>query len=368
MLLGLAMFFLRLGLTAFGGPAAHIAMMEEHAVRRRKWMSAEEFLDLVGITSLLPGPTSTELAILIGYRLAGWPGLVLCGVCFILPAAALTLVLAWVYVRFHTLPAASHVLDAVKPVIIAVVVQAMWNLGRTAIKTRFLGFLAAAAVAAGALGVHPLALLVAAGIAAAAWRWAGRGAPPVSLLVVGGLAKTAAAPFGLGPLFVVFLKVGALLFGSGYVLIAFLRTDLVEGLGWLTERQLLDAVAIGQVTPGPVFTTATFIGYFLGGFPGAAVATLAIFLPAFVLVALSRGLAARLRSSPGAAAFLDGVNVGSLALMAVVAVQLGQTALVSWMSIAIAVVAAVLLLWLRINSVWLILAAAVSGLVVARMM
>jgi chromate transporter len=362
-----AAFFLRLGFLAFGGPAAHLAMMEHEAVVRRRWLTREEFLDLVGVTSLLPGPSSTEMAILLGLRRAGWPGLLLGGVCFILPAALLSLGLAWIYVRWGSLPQLAGLLYGVKPVIIAIVLQALVRLGRTAVKSAMLGAIAAAAIAAALFEVNPLLTIVAAGVLSIAWTRAQQrsstdGKSLVLILTsASGIAGTTTA-FGLWPLFLFFLKVGAVLFGSGYVLLAFLRSDLVEHWHWLTEAQLLDAVAVGQVTPGPVFTTATFIGYLLGGFPGAGLATLAIFLPAFVLVAASGRFVPRLRRSPSAGAFLDGVNVASLGLMAAVAWQLARTAVVDARSLALAILATALLFRFRFNSAWLILGGALAGL------
>ena len=272
----LARVFLKLGVVGFGGPAAHIAMMEDEVVRRRGWLSRERFLDLVGATNLIPGPNSTEMAIHVGHARAGWPGLVVAGVSFITPAVLIVLGCAWAYVRFGALPAAGGLLYGVKPVIIAVVVQALWGLGRAATRTRAVAAAGLVSLVAVAAGVHELLVLLAAGLVLAAARWAGearaaRTAPGLLPLVplVAGAGGVGAAPFGLGPLFLFFLKVGSVLFGSGYVLLAFLRADLVERWGWLSEAQLLDAVAVGQFTPGPVFTTATFIGYLLGGLPGA---------------------------------------------------------------------------------------------------
>jgi chromate transporter len=365
----IAALFLRLGTTAFGGPAAHIAMMEEEVVRRRGWLSREEFLDLVGATNLIPGPNSTELAIHIGHARAGWAGLVVAGLCFIAPAALMAGALAWGYLRFGALPAAGGLLYAVQPVVVAVILQALLGLGRTAIRSRGLALLAALAVIARAAGVNELAVLFGAGALGALARMgatrraAGAALFPVALT---GSAGVGAAPFGLLPLFAVFLKVGAVLFGSGYVLVAFLHSDLVVRLRWLTERQLLDAVAAGQITPGPVFTTATFVGYVLGGAPGAAVATLAIFLPAFAFVALSGPLVPRLRGSRVAAGALDGVNVASLALMAVVTVGLARAAMVDAGTIAIALVSVTLLTRFRVNSVWLMLGAALLGVALGR--
>ena len=364
----LAWLFARLGFTAFGGPAAHIAMMEDEVVRRRGWMTRERLLDLIGAANLIPGPTSTELAIHIGHDRAGWPGLIVAGACFILPAVAIVLALAWAYVRFGALPAVGGVLYGVKPVIIALVVQALWGLGRSAVTSIWLGAVGLAALAASLAGVDELAVLAAAGAVVALRRAAVRRmapAPawaPLSLAgAVTGTATGAATAVGLGPLFWVFLKIGAVLFGSGYVLLAFLRSDLVERLHWLTESQLLDAVAVGQVTPGPVFTTATFVGYVLAGGGGAAAATLGIFLPAFVFVAISGPLVPRLRASPSAGAVLDGVNVASLALMAAVALELARAAIVDVPTAAIAGAGAIALIRYRLNSAWLVLGGAIVG-------
>lgn len=372
----LGLLFFRLGCTAFGGPAAHIAMMEDEVVTRRRWMSRANFLDLLGATNLIPGPNSTEMAIHIGL-LAGWRGFLVAGVCFILPAAVITGLLAWVYVAFGALPEAEGVLYGIKPVVIAIVLVALWKLGRDSLRTTFLAGIALMAAAANMLGVDEIVVLFAAGVVAACGRRLVRptrtsesfslyqflGLAPLPLFgVVGGGAAASAVPFALWPLFLFFAKAGSVLFGSGYVLLAFLRTDLVERTGWLTEDQLLDAVAVGQFTPGPVFTTATFIGYVLGGLAGAVVATVGIFLPAFFFVAISGPLVPRIRRSPLAGDFLDGVIVASLAIMAVVTWQLGRAALVDWFTIALAFTSLFVLLWYRLNSVWCILAGALIGL------
>ena len=368
-----ALTFLKLGVIGFGGPAAHIALMDDELVRKRRWISRERFMDLLGATNLIPGPNSTEMAIHLGRERAGWAGLLLAGACFILPSFILVLAFAWVYQRFGSLPRIETALYGIKPVIIAVIAQAVWALGRTAIKTRTLAVLAAAATLTAALGVHELLVIFGAGLVAAApaiARRSGGPRPPLALLaaVPAPLALAAgasAAPgFGLVPLFLMFLKIGSVLFGSGYVLLAFLRADLVERTGWLREAQLLDAVAVGQMTPGPVSTSATFIGYLLGGVPAAAVATAGIFLPAFVFVAASAPLIPRLRRSPVAAALLDGVNVGSLAAMGVVSWRLGVTAIVDPLTATIAVAALALLLWRGVNSAYLVLAGAATSLIV----
>ena len=300
------MLFLRLGTTAFGGPAAHIAMMEDEVVRRRKWMTRDEFLDLLGAANLIPGPNSTELAIHIGHRQAGWPGLVVAGSSFILPAMLIVMAFAWAYVRYGSLPQVAGILYGVKPVIIAIVLHALWSLGRTAIKSKSLAVVGVIAVILTVLRMHELLVLFGAGLAAVVARTVVRqikSITPPALMMLFQTAGGGAASFGLLPLFLFFLKVGAILYGSGYVLLAFIRADLVERWHWLTEPQLLDAIAVGQVTPGPVFTTATFIGYVLGGTRGALVATLGIFLPAFFFVAVSGPLVPRIRRSPLAGHF-----------------------------------------------------------------
>jgi chromate transporter len=369
----LAVLFLRLGFTAFGGPAAHIAMMEDEVVRRRGWLSQVEFLDLLGATNLIPGPNSTEMAIHIGYRRGRWRGLLLAGACFILPAAFLVAALAWAYVKYGKLPEAAALLYGIKPVIIAIVFQALWRLGQTALKTRTLVVAAILCSVLNFCGVNELGVLFGAGIIISIFRYfseKGKQGAAVPLLGVAvplvplwaAASSAGVASFNLSALFFFFLKVGSVLFGSGYVLLAFLRADLVQRWGWLTESQLLDAIAVGQITPGPVFTTATFIGYLLGGGTGAVVATIGIFLPAFVFVAISSPFVPRIRNSPVASAFLDGVNVASLALMGVVTVQLARAALVDWVTGLLAVLAGVLLVRFKLNSLWLVGIGAVAGL------
>jgi chromate transporter len=372
----LARVFLKLGVIGFGGPAAHIALMDDEIVRRRQWLTREEFLDLVGAVNLIPGPNSTEVAIHVGRVRAGTPGLVVAGAAFILPAFFIVAAIGWAYQRFGRLPESMALLHGIKPVVLAIVVQALVGLGRTAIRNVPLAV--AGAVALGAAVVWPLhevAILAVVAFGAGAVAWWRRGVRRSTALSVSTAAWTmltppvlqaaAATPVGLWPLFLVFAKAGSLLFGSGYVLLAFLRADLVERLGWLTNAQLLDAIAVGQVTPGPVFTTATFIGYNLAGMTGAVVATVGIFLPAFVFVALSAPLIPAMRRSPVAGAILDGVNVASLALMAAVTATLATQTLTDAMAVAIAVVSAVLLVIFRISATPLIAAGAAIGLLFA---
>jgi chromate transporter len=367
----LAFLFLKLGTIAFGGPAAHIAMIEDEVVRQRNWLSREKFLDLLGAANLIPGPNSTELAIHIGYERAGWLGLLTSGICFIVPAVIIVTALAWAYVEYGKLPEVSFILYGIKPVIIAVVLQALWGLGKTAVKTKLLAFVGVLILVLCFLGVNELALLFGAGVLLAFTGWIkqqrGKGETLLqsSLASVFLLFQTATATalntFSLWSLFLFFLKVGSVLFGSGYVLLAFLRGDLVERWQWLSNEQLLDAIAVGQITPGPVFTTATFIGYLLAGTPGAGIATIGIFLPAFVFVALSGWIVPRLRRSSLMGAFLDGVNVASLALMVFVTYELGRSAIVDWMTVLLALLSAVLLIRFKINSLWLVLGGALFG-------
>ena len=366
----IAVSFLRLGTVAFGGPAAHIAMMEEEFVRRRAWVARADFLDMLGASNLIPGPSSTELAIHIGHQRAGWRGLAVAGICFILPAMLMVMVFAWAYATFGSLPEIQSGLYGVKPVIIAVILQALWGLSRAAVKNAFLAVVGLAATIAALAGVNVLVVLLAAGSVAIARvaisepRLSSHPASLAFLLPSGALSV--AAPVSLSGLFLVFLKFGAVIFGSGYVLLAFLQADLVTRLHWLSQTQLLDAVAVGQVTPGPVFTTATFIGYLLGGVPGAVIATIGIFLPGFLFVAASRPLIPRIRASKIAGAFLDGVNVGAVALMIAVTWQLSRPALVDLPTAAIGMASAIGLIYFRLNSVWLLGGGALLGFVAQR--
>lgn len=363
-----AALFLRLGFTAFGGPAAHIAIMHDEVVVRRKWLTDEEFLDLLGATNLIPGPNSTEMAIHVGYRRAGWPGLLLGGLCFIAPATLIVLVLASLYVRFGTTPQVEWLLYGIKPVVIAIIAQALWILGSRALKHSGLVLLGACAFGLYFLGFNEIALLFAGGLLFMLLANIGRlrKLPPAALLPISGMFLTQAlVPFSLPVLFLTFLKIGSVLYGSGYVLLAFLRNDFVLRLGWLTDQQLLDAVAIGQVTPGPLFTAATFIGYLLGGIPAALLATLGIFLPSFIFVALSNPLIPKIRNSPWASSLLDGVNASALGLMAAVTVQLGVSSLIDPYTALIAILSLLLLLRYRVNSTWLIAAGGIAGLILS---
>jgi chromate transporter len=379
----IARVFLKLGTIAFGGPAAHLAMMEEEFVRRRQWLTQAEFLDRLATANLIPGPSSTEVAIFVGHLKRGWRGLIVAGCCFLIPAALIVLAIAWAYVRFGSLPKVEGVLSAIKPAVVAIVIQAVVKLGRTGVRTIPLLAIAIVAAALSFLGIGPVLVLVLAGLASAAtWAiknraprmgsWGTTGILNVGTLKIVGIPKVvagvmavaavgAAIPVGLVRLFLSFLKIGSVMFGSGMVLLAFLQTEFVERLHWLTEKQLLDAVAVGQFTPGPLSATATFIGYLVAGWLGAVVATVGIFLPGFVLVAVSGPFLPRLRRSPVVAAALDGVAAGSLALMAVVAWQLGKASIVNWIMLLVFGASLIALLRFRVNSAWVIAAAAGIG-------
>jgi chromate transporter len=361
-----AAYFLRLGLMAFGGPAAHISMMHDDVVKRRRWLDDQRFLDLLGATQLIPGPNSTEMAIHIGFLRAGWPGLVVGGLCFIVPPVLIVTALAWAYVRFGSLPEVGSALYGMKPAIIAIILQALWNLGPKAVKGPLTATVGLSALALYFLGVNEIALLFAGGLTAgisATFRRFGKGGTAGTLLLLAGpvAPMAASATFSLPVLFLVFLKIGAVLYGSGYVLFAFLRADFVIRLGWLTDTQLLDAIAIGQVTPGPVFTTATFIGYLLGGMPGAILATVGIFLPSFLFVAVTSPFLHRLRESALAGRVLDGVNAASLGLMAAVTWQLGRASFIDLPTLVTGLVSMGLLFRFKINSAWLIVGGAMMG-------
>jgi chromate transporter len=362
----LARVFLKLGTIAFGGPAAHIAMMDDEVVKRRHWMSREKLLDLLGVTNLIPGPNSTELAIHIGYERAGWPGLFIAGICFILPAMLIVWALAAAYAQYQTVPQMEWLLYGIKPVIIAIVVQALWKLGQKAIKDIPTAVAAAAVVALFFFRFDEILLLLLAGLGVMLIK-NGRqsGVTSAFLLplpsVMAQVSPTATNPTNWVSVFLFFLKIGSVLYGSGYVLLAFLQRDLVERNQWLTSQQLLDAVAIGQFTPGPVFTTATFIGYLLAGPAGAIAGTIGIFLPAFLLVGLINPWVPKLRQSRWTSGLLDGVNAASLGLMAVVTWELGVAAIVDWVTAILAIFSLIAVFRFNINSAWLVLAGAVVG-------
>jgi chromate transporter len=368
----LAGVFFKLGTIAFGGPAAHIAMMDDEVVKRRQWFDREKLLDLMGVTNLLPGPNSTELAIHIGYERAGWKGLFVAGSCFILPAMAMVWILAAIYDRYRTLPEVGWLLYGIKPVIMAIILQALWKLGKKAIKDIPTGLAAVGVILGYFLGLNEILLLLVAGLGVMAienlrsGRQSAIWLMPVSGLMAqaGGSAPAAAAvsPSGL-QVFLFFLKIGSVLYGSGYVLLAFLQRDLVERYQWLTSQELLDAIAIGQFTPGPVFTTATFVGYLVGGNGGAIAATVGIFLPAFLLVGLVNPWVPFIRRSRWFGPFLNGVNAASLGLMAAVTFTLGREAIVDGLTLLMVLLAMVAVFRFRLNSAWIVLAGGLVGFV-----
>ncbi len=369
--------FGKLGVIAFGGPAAHIGMMEDEVVVRRSWLTREHFLDLIGATNLIPGPNSTEMVMHVGYERAGWRGLVVAGASFILPAVLITGAFAYVYVRFGALPSVAPFLFGIKPAVLAVILGALWRLGRAAIKGWRLAVLAAAVAVSVLLGAGEVTALLAGGVLGMVWLTARRpvqeepARPGLALLPMTSPSLTAAAATGtlaaaaggvsLWKLGLFFLKIGAVLYGSGYVLVAFLEGGLVQNYHWLTGTQLLDAIAVGQFTPGPVLSTATFIGYLVAGVPGAAVATAGIFLPSFFFVAALNPVIPRLRRSRWMSAFLDAVNAASVALMLAVLLQLGASTLTTWPAWLIAALATVAALRFRVNSAWLVLGGAGLG-------
>lgn len=372
----IALVFLKLGAIAFGGPAAHVAMMDDEIVKKRKWIDKDKFMDLYGATNLLPGPNSTELAIHLGLERGGWRGLIIAGSCFILPAMLIVMLIANLYTRFGTLPEVTGIMYGIKPVIIAIILQALIRLGQSSIKNIATGLIGIVVIILSFLGLHELILLFAAGfimmLIVNRSRLMSKGnnlrsispffvlfaGSQVSNLLAGGDTDKA---FGLSKLFLTFLKIGSVLYGSGYVLLAFLETDFVERFGVLTSRQLLDAVSVGQITPGPVFTTATFIGYIISGGWGGILATIGIFLPAFVLVGLVHPYISKLRSSSWISGILDGINVASWGLMAVVSWKLAVAAIIDLPTILLAAASLFLVFRFKINSAWLVLGGGLVG-------
>jgi chromate transporter len=377
----IAQIFLKLGIIGFGGPVAHIAMIEDEIVKRRQWLTQEHFLDLLGATNLIPGPNSTEMAIHIGYIYAGWLGLIIAGICFILPAVLITGFLAWIYVSYGTLPQISPLLYGIKPVVLAIIINAVWGLGKKAVKTRKLLIIA---IAVGLITeftkINEIVSLLMGGILGMIWL---RSSNQTNLIILGLTAETFLqttvistatnninnhVSVSLWKLGLFFLKIGSVLFGGGYLLIAFLQRELVEEYGWLTQQQLLDSIAIGQFTPGPVLSTATFIGYIIAGFPGAIVATVGIFLPSFLFVAMLNSFMDTLRKSSWTRPFLDAVNVSAVALMTLTTIQVGIATLISpktdsidFLSLGIAVISAILVMRYHINAAYLIVGGGIIG-------
>ncbi|MAU01983.1 MAG: chromate transporter [Anaerolineaceae bacterium] len=364
----LAALFFRLGVTAFGGPAAHIGMMEDEVVTRRGWLGRQHFLDLVGATSLIPGPNSTEMTMHIGYERAGWRGLAVAGSLFILPAAFLTGILAWLYVQYGSLPTVEPLLVGIKPAVIAIIVTAVYRLGLKAVKNWQTAIVGLGVLIAALFGVDEVIALLVGGVLGALLLRAIAGSAALLLLPLlpgnGGRflmqieGETAVSLWSLGAFF---LKIGAILYGSGYVLVAYLEGGLVDQLGWLTQAQLLDAIAIGQFTPGPVLTTATFVGFIIAGVPGAIVATVGIFLPSFLFVLVLNPLIPKMRQSVWLSAFLDAVNVAAVGLMVAVLINLGRQTFTNWQGVMIALLALAASARFKVNSAWIVLGGAVLG-------
>jgi chromate transporter len=359
--------FLKLGFTAFGGPAAHIGIMHNEVVVRRKWLTDEEFLDLLGATNLIPGPNSTEMAIHIGYLRAGWPGLLAGGFCFMAPATLIVLGLSWLYVQYGNTPQLEWLMYGIKPVVIAIIAQALWTLGRKAFKNTPAIVIGISVFALYFFRLNEIALLFAGGLILMLLTnyQRLRNISPFVVIPFGGISLAQAIPFSVSTLFFTFLKIGSVLYGSGYVLLAFLRNDFVLRLGWLTDQQLIDAIAIGQVTPGPLFTAATFIGYILGGTSGALLATLGIFLPSFIFVLILNPLIPKIRNSIWMSSLLDGINASSLGLMAAVTFQIASSSLTDFPTTAITLISLALLLRYKINSTWLIAGGAITGFIIS---
>ncbi|MBI2934265.1 MAG: chromate efflux transporter [Chloroflexi bacterium] len=366
-----ALLFLRLGATSFGGPAVYISLMHDETVRRRRWVGNQRFLDMIGVTNLIPGPNATELAIYLGLVRAGWAGAIAGGVLFIVPGMLATLGVAWAYVTYGSMPQVAWVLYGVKPVVVAIVIQAVWSLSKSGLRGVVARATGGAVLMLYLLGFNEIMLLFGGAVVvllASAGRRAVKTRLSAIVVVPGALQPSLAAlqavvlPLSQTTVFLTFLKIGAVLYGSGYVLLAFITSEFVDKLGWLTNQQVLDAIAVGQITPGPVFSSATFVGYLVGGWPSALVATLGIFLPSFLLVGLLSRMLPAVRKSPWAGAFLDGVNAASLALMVGVTIKLGRDAVVDVFTIGLAVAALPLVLRSRVNSVWLIVGGAILGM------
>lgn len=388
-------YFLRFGFIAFGGPAAHIAMMRRELINQRRWVSDAEFVDMLGVTNLIPGPNSTEMTMHLGARRAGWWGLWLAGLGFVLPATVIVLVLAWAYVEYGSTPAGEGIILGIQPFILAVIIQAIWGLRGAAIKGYETLLLGGVVALLAVFGADEIALLLGSGAAMLAvsivtralthngqknlpqlpraGQPSGRGRGPFrrrdrAIVPFGlpfpalSLPASAPAAYSLGELFLAFLKIGAILYGSGYVLLAFMQAEFVDSRGWLTQQQLVDAIAVGQFTPGPLSSSATFAGYVIDGVPGALAATAGLFLPSFVFVAVTHPLVPRLRRSPWAAPFLDGVNVAALVLMMVVTFQLAGEVLDGWYTVSLFFIGAAVLLRFNPNSAWLVLAGIGAGL------
>lgn len=360
----IAKLFLKLGFIGFGGPAAHIAMMQQEVVVKRKWMSEQHFLDLLGATNLIPGPNSTEMAIHIGYDKGGWKGLIFAGLCFILPAVFITGIFAWLYQQYGQLPEVQPFIYGIKPAIIAIIIGAVFPLAKKSVKSTFLAVVGILVLVLSLFGISEIYLMFGAGLLAMALYYLQDTKNTLQSFIPLAFLQIAQSPLlseTNTKLFWIFLKIGAILYGSGYVLFAFLDTELVA-TGLLTRRQLMDAIAVGQFTPGPVFSSVTFIGYQINGLSGAVISTIAIFLPSFILVALLNPLMKKMRQSKGLSIFLDAVNVASVAIIAAICLTMGKETITDWRTILIAMISAIVVFkFKKINSAFVVIGGALLG-------
>jgi chromate transporter len=376
----IALVFAKLGAIAFGGPAAHVAQIEQEVVQRRQWITREKLLDLLSISNLIPGPNSTELTIHIGLEQRGWRGAIVAGVSFIVPAMLIVWTLAFIYSTYRTIPAVSWLLTGIKPVVLAIIAKSIWKLGKSAFKNRLTAIAGIIIFSLYFLSINEIVLMLGAGVAVSLLENISKKISqkqnlmslitPLAPLNVSmdishfhlAAMAVASTPKTWTAVFLSFLKIGSVLYGGGYVLLAFIQQDFVDRTQWLTQQELLDAVAIGQFTPGPVFTTATFIGYLVAGHLGAIAGTIGIFLPAFVFVPLVNPFVSKLRQSPWTSGFLNGVNAASVGLMLAVTVDLGRSTLINLPNILMAIASLTILIkFPQINSLWLVLAGGAIG-------
>lgn len=382
----LAGVFFKLGIIGFGGPAAHIAMMEHEVVGKKKWMTREHFLDLIGATNLIPGPNSTEMAMHCGYHRAGWPGMIVAGMGFIIPATLITGAIAWFYQQYGSLPDIKPILYGIRPAILAIIINAIYKFGKKALKDWQLGIIGAAVMTASLAGMNEVLVLLFGGLLGMFWlsfsqkmEHVKQSFFPLPLLSAKpGYLKTAIAATALSSahvagnvslikLFLVFLKIGSVLFGSGYVLIAYLQDEIIDRLGWLTQQQLVDAIAIGQFTPGPVSSAVTFVGYQIIGIKGAILATAGMFLPSFFFVAILNPFIPKMRASRWVSCFLDAVNIGSVAIMAVAVIQLARVSLINWQTWLIALMSvAVTFVFKNVNTLWIVIGSSIVGYILTK--
>ena len=382
----LAGVFFKLGIIGFGGPAAHIAMMEHEVVGKKKWMTREHFLDLIGATNLIPGPNSTEMAMHCGYHRAGWPGMIVAGMGFIIPATLITGVIAWFYQQYGSIPDIKPIWYGIRPAVLAIIINAVYKFGKKALKNGQLGIIGASVMIASLAGMSEVLILLAGGLLGMFWLSSSQkrdnakasffpsfllsaklGYPKAAIAATALSTAQIAGNVSLVKLFLVFLKIGSVLFGSGYVLIAYLQDELIDRLGWLTQQQLVDAIAVGQFTPGPVSSAVTFVGYQIIGIKGAVLATVGMFLPSFFFVAMLNPLIPKMRTSKWVSCFLDSVNVGAVAIMAVAVIQLARVSLINWQTWLIALMSvAVTFVFKKVNTLWIVIGSSIVGYILTK--